>query len=121
MSLAEAVYSLTRKFPPEERYGLTAQLRRSVIGIPSHVSEGHQHRRRAYRHYVTIALGAQAECETQLELARRLRFVSPEEIDPVIELTARVGRILHGLARSLPDDEAIRAPGPEPRVPAPEP
>jgi len=102
MSLAEAVYVLTRSFPREETFGLTSQLRRSATGIPSHVAEGHQHGTRAYRHYVVMALGAQAECETQLELARRLEIVSSEQIAPVIDLAARVGRVLHGLARSLP-------------------
>jgi four helix bundle protein len=100
MSFAEAVTRSLERSAPEERYGLTAQLRRSAIGIPSHISEGHQH---TNRHYVTIALGAQAECETQLELAKRLHSAPADKIDPVIELAARVGRILHGLMRSLPE------------------
>ena len=102
MSLVEAVYALTRSFPREEMFGLTSQLRRSAASIPSHVAEGHQHGTRAYRHYVVMALGSQAECETQLELARRLTLAEPEQIAPVIDLAARVGRVLHGLARSLP-------------------
>ena len=102
MSFAEAVYALTQRFPGEERFGLTAQLRRSAVGIPSHVAEGHQHGTRAYRHYVVMALGAQAECETQLELASRLKLVPPEAVAPVRELASRVGQILNGLARSLP-------------------
>jgi four helix bundle protein len=104
MSLAERIYALTSEFPSEERFGLTSQLRRAAVSIPSHVAEGHQHPTRSYRHYVTIALGSQAECETQLELARRLRLVRSEQLLPVIELAARVGRVLHGLVRSLPTD-----------------
>ena len=102
MALAEAVYVLTRSLQREELYGLTAQLRRAAVGIPSHVSEGHQHGTRAYRNYVTIVHGAQAECETQLKLARRLRLASAEDIESVARLAARVGRVLHGLRRSLP-------------------
>jgi four helix bundle protein len=102
MSFAEAVYTLTKHFPREEVFGLTAQLRRAAVGIPSHVAEGHRHGTRAYRHYVVIALGTQAECETQLELAYRLKLAPPEAITPVRELASRVGQILHGLARSLP-------------------
>jgi len=102
MTFAEAVYDLTRSFPREELYGITSQLRRAAIGIPSHVSEGHQHPTRAFRHYVVTALGCQAECETQLALALRLRLAPVEEIARVLELAARVGKILHGLARSLP-------------------
>src|SRR5262245_51453418 len=101
MSLAEEVYALTRHFPREETFGLTSQLRRACAGIPSHVAEGHQHSTRAYLRYVVIALGSQAECETQLELAVRLGLSSPEATAPARELAARVGQVLHGLARSL--------------------
>jgi len=101
MLLVEAVYGLTHSFPREEAYGLTSQLRRSVVGIPSNLSEGHQQSTRAYRHYVALALGCHAECETQLEIAQRLKLAPEEELVPVVELTARVGRLLHGLARSL--------------------
>jgi len=102
MSFVEEIYELTRMFPRDERFGLTSQLRRAAVGIPSNVSEGHQQGTRTYRRYVSIALGCQAECETQLELARRLKLAPPERIAPVLETAARVGQILHGLARSLP-------------------
>jgi four helix bundle protein len=72
MDLVEAVYHVTKQFPAEERFGLSAQLRRSAVGIPSNVSEGHQLGTRSYRRFVAIALGCVAECETQLELAHRL-------------------------------------------------
>jgi four helix bundle protein len=101
MALAEEVYALTRAFPKDELFGLTSQLRRAATGIPSHIAEGHQHGINAYRHYVTIALGSQAECETQLELALRLKFASPEKINKVKDRAAEVGRVLHGLSRSL--------------------
>ena len=59
------IYELTKQFPPDERYGLTAQLRRAAVAIPSNVSEGHQYKDKAYAHFVTIALGSLAEAETQ--------------------------------------------------------
>ena len=103
MTLAEEVYALTRGFPREELFGLTSQLRRrAAVGIPSHIAEGHQHGTNAYRHYITIALGSQAECETQLELALRLKLAPADKINRVKERAAEVGRVLHGLARSLP-------------------
>jgi four helix bundle protein len=101
MTLAETVYELTRQFPVEERYVLSAQVRRASVGIPSNIAEGHQMGTRAYRHHVLIALGCQAECETQLELARRLRMASETGLRNAIDLAARVGRILRGLERSL--------------------
>src|SRR5262245_47948634 len=96
MELAEAVYALTKSFPREELFGLTGQVRRSVVGIPSNVAEGHQHKGRAYRRYVVIAIGCQAECETQLELARRLGYASPAAMGQALELTGRVGQVLKG-------------------------
>ena len=100
MDFAEAVYALTRTFP--RLFGLTAQLRRAAVSIPSNVAEGHRHKTSNYRHYVTIALGSQAECETQLELALRLKLAAPDRIAATSSLAARVGQVLHGLARSLP-------------------
>ena len=103
MTLAEAVYDATEHFPVREWYGLSAQLRRSASGVPSNVAEGHQMGTRSYRHYVLIALGCQAECETQLELARRRKMAPEKNLGIAIDLAARVGRILHGLLRSLPE------------------
>ena len=103
MTLAEAVYDVTENFPVREHYGLAAQLRRSASGIPSNVAEGHQMGTKSYHHYVLIALGGQAECETQLELARRRKMAPEKALQIPIELAARVGKILHGLERSLPE------------------
>src|SRR5438552_14165256 len=80
MDFAEAVYTLTRTFPREELFGLTSQLRRAAVAIPSNVAEGHRHGTNAYRHYIIMALGSQAECETQLELASRLKLALPDKI-----------------------------------------
>ena len=102
MSFVEAVYALTSSFPREELFGLTSQLRRAAVSIPSLVAEGHRQGTRAYRNYVIRALGSHAECETQLELALRLKLADPERIRPVTTLATRVGQILHGLLRSLP-------------------
>ena len=102
MSFVEGVYSLTQSFPREELFGLTAQLRRAAVSIPSQLAEGHQLGTRSYRHYVTRALGSQAECETQLELADRLRMAPRKNIEAVSALAGRVGQVLHGLLRSLP-------------------
>src|SRR5205085_3894099 len=100
MDFAEAVYELTRMFSREELFGITSQLRRAAVSIPSNVAEGHRHKGPAYRRYVVIALGSHAECETQLELAVRLRIAPPEKVESVSQLATRVGQVLHGLARS---------------------
>lgn len=82
MEFVVRIYALTRQFPREELYGLTAQLRRAAVAIPSNVAEGHRQSIKSYVHFVTIALGSLAEAETQIELARRLRFAPEEQIAP---------------------------------------
>ena len=102
MKLAEDVYTLTRLFPREELYGLTAQLRRASVGVPSNVAEGQQHGfGRTYLRYVSIALGCEAEVQTQLELAIRVKLAKKEQVRPVLELASRTGKVLRGLKRSL--------------------
>jgi four helix bundle protein len=110
IELAVRVYSLTKSFPREELYGLTSQLRRAAVAIPSNISEGHQQGTKAYLHYVVIALGSLAEVDTQLEISNRLRLVQREEIEPVAELTTTLRRVLHGLRRAL--TERTRIPDP---------
>jgi four helix bundle protein len=106
MTLAAECYRLTTAFPVEERYGLTAQIRRCAVSIPSNLAEGHNRRsRQAFANHVGIALGSQAELETQLALAVRLEFSSQNAADPVMALTAEVGRLLHGLVRSLENSD----------------
>jgi four helix bundle protein len=101
MDFAVLVYALTKQFPREERYGLSSQLRRAAIAIPSNVGEGHRHGTKAYIHFVTIALGSLAEAETQIELARRLRFAPEAQFERLNEMAASLARLLHGLRRSL--------------------
>jgi four helix bundle protein len=106
MDLAVECYGATRTFPDPERFGLTAQIRRSAVSIPSNLAEGHNRGSRlAFRNHVGIALGSQAELETQIALARRLAYLRDAA---AIDLQARieqVGQLLHGLARAL--DRAV--------------
>ena len=101
MDLVVAIYGLTRSFPREEVYGLTSQLRRAAVSIPSNISEGHQQGTKSYTHSVSLALGSLGEAETQLEVATRLRYVEVERVASVTELAGQLRRVLHGLRRSL--------------------
>ena len=113
MALAEHCYRLTSRFPKSEQFGLTAQLRRAVVSIASNIAEGHARRTRpSYLHHLNVALGSQAELETQIELAVRLRFVREEEAAATLEAGARVGRLLHGLIRAL--EQKPQPPAPKP-------
>ena len=101
MQFVVLVYDLTKRFPREEIYGLTSQLRRAAISVPSNVAEGHQRSHSTYLHFVVIALGSLAEAETQIDLAERLQFVTNANTHTVRELGTRLRQVLHGLRRSL--------------------
>jgi four helix bundle protein len=102
MFLVQEIYKSTAKFPREELYGLTSQLRRAAVSVPSNVAEGYCRRStKAYAYHVSIALGSHAEVETCIELAARLGFLSGDESARYEERTSSVGRLLSGLHRSL--------------------
>jgi len=102
MDLVEQCYRTTASFPREELYGLTSQLRRAAVSIPSNVAEGHCRRKtKAYANHVSIALGSHGELETCIELASRLGFLSPRDRPELQDRCDEVGRLLSGLYRSL--------------------
>jgi four helix bundle protein len=98
----------TRRFPADERFGLTSQIRKAAVSIPSNIGEGgRRKRRKAHLSHLDIALGSQGEVNVQLEIARRLIYISDVEHKNIDERVARVGRMLNGLIESLlpVDDE----------------
>lgn len=110
MLLVEEIYAFTKPFPFDERFGLTAQLRRAAVSIPSNIGEGARRKRRnAYLNHLDIALGSQGEVDVQIEIARRLAYCSPVAHDRIANRVDRVGRMLNGLIASLqPIDEDWR-------------
>jgi four helix bundle protein len=106
MMLVEDVYRITRGFPPEERYALTAQVRRAAISIPSNIGEGQRRkRRRAFLNHLDIALGSQGEVDVQLELGPRLGYCDRQLVVPVQRRLDEVGKMLNGLITSLQPPE----------------
>ena len=102
MTLVEDVYSATKRFPAEERFGLTAQLRRAAVSIPSNIGEGaRRKRRKVFLNHLDIALGSQAEVDVQIELAFRLRLLSAADHVKLQARIDRIGRMLNGLIESL--------------------
>ncbi|MEZ2347126.1 four helix bundle protein [Terriglobus sp. RCC_193] len=107
MQLAKQVYLVTERFPAEERFGLTVQMRRSAVSVPSNIAEGHGRLSdRALRMFLGNARGSLFELETQTLLATDLTYLKKEDADSVLTLTAEVARILNGLLRTLEVDEA---------------
>jgi four helix bundle protein len=102
MDLVVRVYLETERLPQSERYGLTSQMRRAVVSIPSNIAEGHARRTDgAYLNHIRIALGSQAELATEIEAAARLGFLSTDRAAPLLAEIDRVRQMLHGLRRSL--------------------
>jgi four helix bundle protein len=102
MELVEAVYDLARKFPDEERYGLTSQMRRSAVSIPANVAEGHgRSHKKEYVHHVSFARGSLCELETLLILAVRLGYAEEERSRDAWRLCQDVGMMLNRLLAAL--------------------
>ena len=99
MSLA--VYAITEEFPVRERFGLSAQMRRAAVSVPSNIAEGHARGTRAYVQFLLIASGSNAELDTQLTLARALKIGDPQKLDMASQLSAEVGKLLNALISRL--------------------
>ncbi|MEM6325715.1 MAG: four helix bundle protein [Bacteroidota bacterium] len=102
VTLAEAVYDATRSFPDEERFGLTSQLRRAAVSIPSNLAEGWGRGSRTdYRRFVVIARGSLYEVETQLLLANRFGLLASDTYAELRSQTQALSRQLQALIRAL--------------------
>ena len=100
MAFVEKIYALTATFPKEELYGLSSQMRRSAVSIPSNIAEGAARgTTKELLHFLRIADGSLSELDTQIELARRLCYVSTT--DELAELTSQLSRSLAALKTSL--------------------
>jgi len=103
MDMVTEIYRATQAFPSEERYGLTSQLRRAAVSVPSNIAEGQGRLTKGeFRQFLGNAKGSLAEVETQLIIARNLGYlVDPQ---PLLEQSSEVARLLNGLLRSLTSD-----------------
>ena len=102
MDLAEAVYAVSREMPMEERFGLTAQIRRAAASVSANIAEGQGRRTSGeFLNSLSIAHGSVRELETQIMLAERLQFIDSKATKDILERAAEVGRLINGLANAL--------------------
>jgi four helix bundle protein len=102
MDLVEGVYNSTTCFPKEEVYGLTQQIRRSAVSIPSNIAEGQGRRSTGeFLHHLSIAHGSLRELETQVLIASRLKLLKDDRREELMKMCAEVGRLINGLYNSL--------------------
>src|SRR5215213_6073549 len=102
MDLVTQVYKLTQFFPREEQYGLTSQMRRAAVSVPSNIAEGHAgESSKEYLNHLSIVQGSLAELQTQIEIAARLDFVEAEAARQILELSAALSRQIFALRNAI--------------------
>ena len=107
MTLAQESYLLTARFPKDEMYGMSSQIRRAAVSIPANIAEGYgRDQTGSFVQFLRIAQGSARELETHLILAERIALVDQEAVAPLQDLCERVSKMLRSLIRFL---EARRA------------
>lgn len=102
MELVEEIYRISRKFPEDERFGLSAQVRRAAVSIPSNIAEGYGRAHRPdYVRFLSISRGSLAEVQTQMIIAGRLGFVTMSEMRSAWRKSEAVGKMLTAMIVKL--------------------
>lgn len=102
MELAREVYKVTAKFPAEERFGLTNQIRRAVVSVSSNLAEGHARATAAdFSRFISISMGSVAELETQLLLSSYLGYLGQNDLERLLSDLDVAGKMLRGLSKAI--------------------
>ena len=102
IEIVSDIYILTKKFPKEELYGLTSQIRRSAISVPSNIAEGfRRYHNKEYKQFLYIALGSCAELETQITIAKNLKYITEDKEIELIEKLDHLCRMTSNLIKKL--------------------
>ena len=102
MNLVTLLYQLTKQFPDDEKFGLTSQIKRSSVSIPSNIAEGYgRSSRKEYVRFLEIARGSLYEFQTQLEIATNLNFIDIVATKEIFELGIEVEKMLNSLIKKL--------------------
>jgi four helix bundle protein len=102
IEVVKDIYILTKKFPKEELYGLTSQMRRSAVSIPSNIAEGfRRYHNKEYKQFLYIAMGSCAELETQIIIAHELDYLNDTDKIEIIEKLTYICRMINQLIKKL--------------------
>ena len=102
IDLVTLIYKYTAEYPKDEVYGLTSQIRRCAVSIPSNIAEGSARTtKKDFSYFLAIALGSVAELETQLIISRNLNFLSEAVLDELISELISIRRMTLGLRKSI--------------------
>ena len=107
IDLTAEIYRLTKNLPKDELYGLTNQMRRAAVSIPSNIAEGNaRFSTKEYLRFLSIARGSIAEVETQLLICVRLEYLSQQDIETALSLLNETGRMLNSMIKKLREKES---------------
>ena len=102
MNLVSDVYRITNEFPKDEVYGLSSQMRRAAVSVPSNLAEGAGRKgSKEFKQFLNIAQGSLSELDTQIELARMLGYISQQEYEELIMKITEISKMLYGLSNSI--------------------
>ena len=102
MILVTNIYTITSKFPQNEQFGLTSQIRRSSVSIPSNIAEGFgRNTKNEFVRFSRISIGSLFELQTQLEISKNLEFISLEEFNKMLFESIEIEKMLKALIKSI--------------------
>jgi len=102
IELVKEVYKITKYYPSEELYGLSAQMRRASISVPSNIAEGFRRRyAKEHKQFISIALGSCAELETQVIISKELDYIDDKNMNILAELIDHISRMLVNLDKKI--------------------
>ena len=102
IDLATIIYSITKSFPDNEKYGLTQQLQRAIISVSSNIAEGSGRQTRAdFKHFLSMALGSLYEVESQLVVSYKLEYISKNQLQSTIDEVTEIQKMIYSLRSKL--------------------
>jgi four helix bundle protein len=100
--LVTEIYAVTRTFPGDEKFGLTSQLNRAAVSVPSNIAEGWgRETSKNFVQFLRNSRGSLMEIQTQLIIAKNLGYINSDKFDAITEMSEEVGKIIHGLIKSI--------------------
>lgn len=102
INLVSMIYNFTKDFPKEEIYGLTNQIRRAAVSIPSNIAEGFgRYSKNDFKRFLKISIASLFEVQTQLEISKNLQFISEEDFNKIYNATREIEAMLSSLIRKI--------------------
>lgn len=101
VDFVKRIYKITRKFPKEEIFGVTNQLRRTAVSISLNIAEGSSRSKKEFKHFLSIAIGSVYECVPLMEISKEERYITNEEYEDIYRDCSRISAMLSALKNSI--------------------